>query len=337
MTENSAQPGLLDVVVIGGGAAGLSAALTLARARRSVVVVDDGTPRNARASGVHGFLSRDGIDPRELLDLGRDEVRRYGGVVLDGRVDDVRRGGPVRAAIPESGAATPAPTFEVVLGDTRILQCRRVLVASGLADELPDVEGLAERFGRDVVHCPYCHGWEVRERPIAVLGTTPFAVHQALLFSQWSDEVALVVSDPAAAPSPAELTRLQARRIRVVAGRARRVVVAVDAVTGVELDSGEVVPAAAIAVTTSTRARSSLVDALGVEVAAHPVSGAPRIIADPMGRTSVPGVWAAGNVVDPMLQVVAAAAAGVGAAAMLNMDLIEEETDAAVAALAARA
>src|SRR5215218_9572670 len=148
---------LMDVVVVGGGAAGLSAGLMLARARRRVVVVDAGEPRNAPADGVHGMLGHDGVPPAELLARGRDEVRHYGGEILDGWVTGAQR---------KDGA------FAVTLADGRELRARRLLVTTGLVDELPDVPGVRERWGRDVIHCPYCHGYEVRDQAVGVLATS---------------------------------------------------------------------------------------------------------------------------------------------------------------------
>src|SRR5690606_25868320 len=166
---------IVDVVVIGGGAAGLNGALMLARSRRSVVVIDSGTPRNAPAEAMHGFIVLDGTPPGEILERGRAQVRDYGGRVVPGEV--------VSAA-----PAPPSPTgdvrFTIALADGRTITARRVLVATGLRDVLPEVPGLAEHWGRSVVHCPYCHGWEVRDEPIGVLATTSMSVHQALLFRQ---------------------------------------------------------------------------------------------------------------------------------------------------------
>ncbi|MFP5371096.1 MAG: NAD(P)/FAD-dependent oxidoreductase, partial [Actinomycetes bacterium] len=164
-----------DVVVIGGGAAGLSGAVALARSRRTVLVVDAGEPRNAPADGVHNHLGREGTPPGELLAFGRAEVTGYGAEVMDGRVTAVRR--------EDDGG------FVVTLGDGRAVSARRLLVATGLVDELPDIPGVAERWGRDVLHCPYCHGWEVRDQAIGILATGPMAVHQALLFRQLSADV----------------------------------------------------------------------------------------------------------------------------------------------------
>ena len=191
-----------DVVVIGGGAAGLSGAVTLARARRSVLVVDDGTPRNAPADGVHGILGQEGVSPLELLVRGRAELAGYGGALRTGRV--------VAAAREDDG-------FVVTLDDGTTERARRLLVATGLVDDLPDVPGLRERWGHDVLHCPYCHGWEVRDQPIGVLATSERAVHQALLFRQWSDDVVLL-QHTAPEPTPEQAEQLAARGIRVVPG-----------------------------------------------------------------------------------------------------------------------
>jgi thioredoxin reductase len=152
-----------DIVVVGGGAAGLSAALVLVRARRTVAVVDAGTPRNAPAAHMHGFLTRDGMPPRELLAAGRAEVSGYGGRLIDDTVVAIE------------------PGFHVRLASGVHLRTRRILVATGLRDELPDLPGVRERWGRDLLHCPYCHGYEVRDQPLGVLGGTPEAVQHALL------------------------------------------------------------------------------------------------------------------------------------------------------------
>jgi thioredoxin reductase len=306
----------LDVVVIGGGAAGLSGALMLARARRSVVVVDAGTPRNAPAAGVHGLLGRDGTSPAELLDRGRAEVRSYGGEIVRGEVETVERDGD-RFAVRVTGGGT--------------LRARRLLVTTGLVDELPDVPGLRERWGRDVVHCPYCHGWEVRDRTIGVLATGPMSVHQALLFRQWSADVTLF-THRAPAPDPEQAERLAARGIAVVAGEVAALEVAGDRLTGVRLADGTVIAREVVAVAPRMVARAGLLESLGLRAVEHPSGAGEHVPADPTGRTEVAGVWVAGNVTDLTAQVGAAAAAGAFAAAQINFDLVTEETDAAVAA-----
>ncbi len=305
-----------DVVVIGGGAAGLNGALQLARSRRSVLVVDAGQPRNRPAAAVHGLLGHDGVPPARLLARGRDEVRGYGGEVVAGEVTAV--GGDLAAG------------FTVTLGDGRVVLARRLLVTSGLVDNLPDIPGLGERWGRDVVHCPYCHGWEVRDQPIGVLASGPTSVHQALLFRQLSDDV--VYFRRGTALDGAAASRLAARGIRVVEGEVTAVVIADDRVAGVRLADGTVVARRALAVAARMTARAGFLADLGLKASEHPSGMGAHVPADPAGRTEVPGVWAAGNVTDLGAQVGAAAAAGALAGAVINAELVEEETLRAVAA-----
>jgi thioredoxin reductase len=305
-----------DVVVIGGGAAGLNGALQLARSRRSVLVVDAGQPRNRPAAALHGLLGHDGVPPARLLARGRDEVRGYGGEVVAGEVTAV--GGDLAAG------------FTVTLGDGRVVLARRLLVTSGLVDNLPDIPGLGERWGRDVVHCPYCHGWEVRDQPIGVLASGPTSVHQALLFRQLSDDV--VYFRRGTALDGAAASRLAARGIRVVEGEVTAVVIADDRVAGVRLADGTVVARRALAVAARMTARAGFLADLGLKAREHPSGMGTYVPADPAGRTEVPGVWAAGNVTDLGAQVGAAAAAGALAGAAINAELVEEETLRAVAA-----
>ena len=311
--------GSWDVVVVGGGAAGLSGALMLARARRSVLVVDAGAPRNAPAAGVHGLLGRDGMPPGELLDRGRAEVRAYGGEIVAGEVETVDRDGDRFTA------------FTVRLAGGEVLRARRLLVTTGLVDELPELPGLRERWGRDVVHCPYCHGWEVRDRAIGVLATGPMSMHQALLFRQWSADVTLF-THRSPAPDPEQAEQLAARGIAVVAGEVAALEVAGDRLAGLRLADGTVVAREVVAVASRMVARADLLASLGLRAVEHPSGAGEHVPADPTGRTEVPGVWVAGNVTELTAQVGAAAAAGALAAAHINADLVTEETDAAVAA-----
>lgn len=284
---------MYDVVIIGGGAAGLSAALLLGRARRRVAVVDAGEPRNARAAGVHGFLSRDGMPPADLLAVGRTEVAGYGVEIIEDKVLAAESGHVVR------------------LAGGRVFQARRLLVTTGLRDELPDVPGMTERFGRDVIVCPYCHGYEVRDQPLGVVGGGEHGVLKALLVRNWSADVVLF---PGAQVPTDE--RLAARGIEVVPGEVTRVVSANDRLTGVEV-AGRVVPRSAVFVNPTFVPADGLLTGLGCEVDEN---GLVRVDGD--GRTSVPGVWAAGNVVDPMGQVITAAAAGSRAGSMINTELV---------------
>jgi thioredoxin reductase len=304
-----------DVVVVGGGAAGLSGALMLARVRRSVVVIDAGAPRNAPAAGVHGLLAHDGIRPAELLERGRAEVRRYGGQVVTAEV---------------TTAARDTEGFSVALADGRSVRARRLLVATGLLDELPEVPGVRERWGRDVVHCPYCHGWELRDQAIGVLASSPMSTHQALLFRQLSDDVTYFTHTMTLNHEQAE--QLAARGIRVVEGEVASLEVVKDRLTGVQLWDGTVVDRDALVVSTRMVARAGFMAALGLRPTEHPSGLGEYIPADPTGRADVPGVWVAGNVTDLAAQVGASAAAGALAAAQINADLVAEETRQAVAA-----
>ncbi|VXC12814.1 Thioredoxin reductase [Arthrobacter sp. 9V] len=311
-----------DVVVVGGGAAGLSAAVTLGRALRSVLVIDSGEPRNAPAAGVHGFLSRDGISPKELLHLGRAEALQYGA--------DITSGIAVAARSTADPANASGLGFEVDLADGQTVKARRLLVTTGLTDILPDIDGIRERWGRDVLHCPYCHGWEVRNKAIGILGSIPMALHQALLFRQWSPNITLFLND-VVEPTEEQWEELAARSIKVVDGRVRALQVTDDALTGVVLASGTTVPVDAVVVGPRLEARSGVLESLGATTVEHPMGVGTHIeVTPPGGATSVPGVWAAGNVTDLTGQVMASAAAGVMAGAAINADLMMEETRAAV-------
>jgi thioredoxin reductase len=303
-----------DVVVIGGGAAGLSGALMLARVRRSVAVIDGGAPRNAPAEGVHGLLGHDGVPPAELLARGRAEVRGYGGQVTAGEVVAATRDGD---------------GFAVTLADGRVTHARRLLVATGLVDELPDVPGIRERWGRDVLHCPYCHGWEVRDSAIGVLAGGPMSVHQALLFSGLSDDVAFFENGTTLSDEDAD--GLRARGVRVVEGAVAALEIADDRIAGVRLASGGLVARDALVVAPRMVARAGFLAALGLDAEPHPSGVGDRVPSETAGVTAVPGVWVAGNVTDMTAQVGAAAAQGALAGAHINADLVAEETRAAVA------
>jgi thioredoxin reductase (NADPH) len=309
-----------DVVVIGGGAAGLSGAVALARSRRSVLVVDGGEPRNAPADGVHNYLGREGARPADLLADGRAELAGYGGEVVAGVVTAARR--------EDDG------TFRVSLDGAGEVSARRLLVATGLVDELPDLPGIAERWGRDVLHCPYCHGWEVRDRPIGILATGPMAVHQALLFRQLSADVVFFGhTGPELAAEDAD--QFAALGIPVVPGEVAALEVRDDRVTGVRLASGEVVPRSVVVVAPRFTARTDVLAPLGLAAEEQVVRGSvvgSAVPADPTGATAVPGVWVAGNVADLSAQVVVSAAAGLRAGAMVNADLVAEDARLAVAA-----
>ena len=307
-----------DVAVIGGGAAGLSGALMLGRSRRSVVVIDAGEPRNAPAAGVHGFLSREGMAPHELLRIGRDDVRAYGVSIVEASVQSVQR--------TEAG-------FTVSLDSGTTVDARRVLVTTGLVDQLPDVLGVRERWGRDVLHCPYCHGWEVRDQAIGILATSPFAAHQALMFRQLSSDVTVFLND-AFEPSVEQEQQFAARGIATVPGRVASVDAEADALTAVVLTDGTRIAVEALAVMPRVAVRAGFLAELGLVPTEHEMGIGDYIAVDATGATAVPGVFAAGNVTDPMAQVMGAAAAGAKTGAAVNGDLIMEETERATAEMA---
>ncbi|MBY4127056.1 NAD(P)/FAD-dependent oxidoreductase [Rhodococcus fascians] len=317
MTSDTVHPTSADVIVVGGGVAGLSAAVALGRSRRSVVIVDAGDPRNAPAAHSHNYLTRDGESPLELVRLGRDEARHYGARIVEGLAES--------ATSTESG-------FEVTLADGSAVHGRRLLVSTGLTDVLPDIPGLAERWGRDVLHCPYCHGWEVRGRAIGIIGSA-MSGHQAQMWRQLSEFVT-VFAHTATEFSAEELQRLDARGIEIVDEEIARVDVADDAIVGVTLTDGRQVRLDALVVGPNFTTRADVLASLGIRstemVMGDHVLGT-YIEADPVGATVVPGVWVAGNVSAPMDTVVAAAAAGVRTGAAINGDLIEEDVRIAVA------
>lgn len=299
-----------DVAVIGGGAAGLSAALVLSRARRKVLVVDAGQPRNAPATHMHGYLSRDGMPPAELLAAGRTEVSSYGGEIVAGTATEL---------VPDGRNG-----FWVLLAGGQRISARRLLVTTGLRDELPNIPGLRDRWARDVLHCPYCHGHEVRDRQLGVIGGTPGAVRYAQIVRQWTHD--LVYFTPPDTLTAADRTELLARAIGVVEGTIDQLVIDEDHhLRGLQMRDGCVIPRDALFVPPRFVPNSHLLVGVGCDVDADG-----WVTADPTGRTSVPGVWAAGNVIDPRAQVITAAGAGSAAAIALNADLVEDDVHNAV-------
>ncbi|PZE62759.1 thioredoxin reductase [Curtobacterium sp. MCPF17_001] len=314
-----------DVIVVGGGPAGLSAALILGRSRRSVLVIDAGEPRNAPAEGVHNLLGQEGTAPRDLVRIGRQEVARYGVTVTDGRIV----------------AASAAPVtdddplgFRLTLDSGEVVAARRVVVAGGAVDVLPDVPGLAEQWGRGVVHCPFCHGWEVRDRRIGVLVTMAAAAHQVQMFRALSDDVTAFVADPDLLDDTV-LAGFAARGIRVIGSPVARVLSDGDALSGVELADGTVVGLDALAAASRVEARVEWAAGLGLTPVDQEANGVlfGRVLAvDGTGQTEVPGVFAAGNAANAMLTVVASAAAGSQTGAMVHGDLLRADVAAAISA-----
>ncbi len=301
---------LYDAVVVGGGAAGLSAALTLGRACRRTLVLDEGRPRNAVAERMHGMISRDGIPPLELLAVARAELNRYENVgFVPARVDAISG---------EAGA------FEVRAGDSAVYRARSVLLATGVYDALPAIEGLQEAWGRTAFVCPYCDGWEMRGKRIAVVGDGTKAVELACELRQWSRDI-IVCAQGHDALDADHLEWLKATNTPLVVHAIRRIHASEGNVQRVEFEGGEEERCDAIFFSAPLRPRYPLVDMLGCKLRQDG-----EVEIDERGRTSTAGVYAAGDLVTTVHQVVLAAASGVCAAMALNEDRVREEARAAV-------
>ncbi|MBV9581296.1 MAG: NAD(P)/FAD-dependent oxidoreductase [Chloroflexi bacterium] len=305
-----------DVAIVGGSAAGLAAALQLGRQRRSVIVVDAGEPRNLPASHMHGYLSRENVPPVELADAAREEVRSYGVEVLAGRVRGVTRG-------------DDDTSFRVELMGGHSIVARRVLAATGLVDQLPDIDGVAEHWGRDVIHCPFCHGFEVRGRRIVQVVSHPMGLHTVELFRQLSDRLTVVLHGELDIDA-GELDVLRSGGVDVRQGPVRRLVSGDDGrLVAVELVGGERIDVDVVAVGTGFTVRAEPFLPLGLRPTPHPSGLGDCVVTDSTGATSVAGLYAAGNVTDPSHQVLQAAADGGRVGAMISFSLAHEDLQAA--------
>ncbi|KUI29145.1 pyridine nucleotide-disulfide oxidoreductase [Mycobacterium sp. IS-1742] len=293
-----------DCVIVGGGAAGLSAALVLGRARRRTLVVDAGEPSNAVAHGIGGLLGHDGRRPAELYAAGRSELVKYPQVELRaGTVTDVRRG----------------EVFTVELSDGTVAAARRIVLATGMRYRLPEIPGLAPLWGDAVFHCPFCHGWEVRDAPVGVLADGARAVHAALLMRGWTDDIVLLTGDPGDGRAV-----LEAAGVRIDGRPVAEVRAAGDGLEVVFAD-GAVLNRRALMVAAWTDQRSALAERLGVRFGDPNPLSAEAVWVDEFGRTSVPGVFAAGDVTVQLPQVAAAVAAGSKVAAAVVQSLLGDE------------
>ncbi|MCA1719011.1 MAG: NAD(P)/FAD-dependent oxidoreductase [Actinobacteria bacterium] len=304
--------------MVGGGSAGLSAALILGRSRRRTLVLDAGEPRNAPSSGVHGFLSRDGTPPKELLRIAREQLGPYPSV-------EVRSARAIGARGEDGG-------FEMDLDDGSSVRARKLLLATGLVDELPEKPGFKELWGRGVYHCPYCHGWEVRDRPLAVLISDERATEHTLLIRNWSRDLVLLTDGPAGLEEE-DLQRLRALGVPVNEKRIARLEGRNDGSEGlsrVVFEDGSSLEREGLFYGPPQRQRSGFAEALGCEMVAMGPD-AELVKADPMTReTSVPGVYVAGDAGPPPQSVALAAASGSSAAAVLNHALCAEDAEAEV-------
>lgn len=299
-----------DTIVIGGGAAGLSAAQTLGRSLRRTLVIDAGSPRNRFADRVHNVLGHDGRPPAELLGMGREEAMRYGVEFLSASVRSVRDREP--GLVVSVDAETP---LEV--------EARAIVVATGARDALPDIPGLAEHWGSGVLHCPYCHGWEVRGRRIGVVTTSPLGMHQARLLRQWSDDVT-VFSAGIGELDAKTAGEFAARGVRIVPDRVVGIIGGDHGIAAVRTADGTEHPVDAVFAASTPVPHDGFLAELGLDRAEQPMGGE-AIAVDAMHRTSHPRVWAVGNVAAPMATVPIAVAAGAFAGAAVNAVLVEDD------------
>lgn len=293
-----------DVIIIGGSFAGLSAAMQLARARRHVLLVDAAKPRNRYAAHAHGFLGQDGVPPHEIVAVARAQLARYPTVAfLDGEA--------VRAQTQDGG-------FGIVMASGQQVHGTRLILAIGMRDELPPLAGLEERWGQTVLHCPYCHGYEVAGNPLGVLAAHPMSAHQAMMLPDWGPTTYFTLDQ--FEPSAEEARHLAARGVRIERTPVVALRGAAPALDGVVLADGREVPLRALFVASRSHMASPLAAQLGCAFDEGPLG--PVIRVDELKQTTVPGVYAAGDASTPMSNATLASASGVMAGVCAHRSLV---------------
>ena len=295
---------MLDAIIVGGSSAGLSAALVLGRARRRVRVIDDGKPCNRFSHASHGFMTRDGVSPAELLRIAREQLAAYPNVAL------------TSATVTRVSALSAGFSVETEEGE---YQARKLLLASGLHDTLPALEGIEQFYGTSVFHCPYCDGWEVRDQPLVVLNSSETAFHQAMMLHQWSRDLTLCTGGEQNLTAE-QREQLEKNGIRVSAIPPLRVEGAAGKVERLLLADGSVIPCSALFVRLVSTQRSPFAQDLGCKLTEQGL-----VQVDLFAETSVKGVYAAGDMANPMRSVAIAVAHGAAAAYGINHSLITED------------
>lgn len=293
---------MFDVLIVGGSVAGLSAATYLGRMRRQILVMDSGKPCNRVSHASHGFLTRDGVDPAELLRIGREQVQAYPTVQL--------RSGLVTAIQPQ------ADGFVVTLETGESMATRKVLLAMGLRDHLPELANVEQFWGRSAFHCPYCDGWEVRDQPLAVQGNGESALHRAKLLLNLTNDLVICTDGPATFRED-DWIFLRTRQVRVIETPLTGITGQGEQMDTLHFADGSTLARHALFINLRTGQHSDLVTTLGCEINAMGF-----VQADAQGRTNVAGVYAAGDMTSPLRTVVFAAAQGAAAAIWLNMELM---------------
>jgi len=303
-----------DCIVVGGGAAGLSAALVLGRARRSTLVVDAGRQSNLTAHGIGGLLGHDGRPPAAFYAAGREELAAYPSVEL-------RAGEVVAGERDEDG-------FTLELADGTREHARRVLLTTGMDYRYPGLPGIPERWGRSVFHCPFCHGWEVREQALGVLDRGAEGARRALLLRSWSDDVTLFADGPAELGAE-EAAHLEAAGVAIDERRVAELRGPGGSLTGIGFADGTERAVGALLVPVTTHQRSPLAALLGADLREPGPVAADAVDVDAMQRTSAPGLLAAGDASEQMPSVASAVAAGSKAAAAIVGALMTEAPERA--------
>ena len=304
-----------DALIIGAGAAGLSAAQALGRSLRSTLVIDAGEPRNRFAAHMHNVLGHDGRSPAEIISRGRAEAEGYGVEFRAGSVAAVREG--------DGGLAR----LVVELADGEMIATRALIVATGVRDELPEIPGLAENWGSSVLHCPYCHGWEVRGRRLGVITTSPAGMHQARLVRQWSEDVTVFTAGLGELDENT-IRGFEARGVRLVAEPVIEVSGDAAAIRSVRTADGTEHPIDAVFTASTPVPRDAFLS--GLDLTRAPQEQGGGLVVDAMQRTSHPRIWAAGNVVVPFATVPLVAGAGAFTGSAVNAALVDEDFDRAL-------
>jgi thioredoxin reductase len=300
-------PSIFDVIVVGGGPAGLSSALVLGRSRRKVLVCDSGEPRNATSKALHSFLSRDGIKPSELRKIAREQIHAYDGVYFqESKVINVNK---------------QESLFQIILDNGSSFLSRKLILAVGVIDELPDIQGMRELWGVSIFHCPYCHGWEVRDQSLALYGNGRIGFELSTLLTGWSCDLVLCTDGPAELSSE-ELGKLYSYGIEVRQERIAYLAHKNGELESIVFTDGKILPRKGIFLRPKTLYRTEIAKQLGCQLTD---SGAVQV--DEKGQTSVPGLYIAGDAAGRVHQAIGIVADGAAVAYGLNHTLIQEDLE----------